>query len=71
MALLLDVSRCTGRYDFSDDSRWCPERNTCQRYLEFINMDKTTEIPEYRSIRVSMAVEHCEHKIEHETGEQL
>lgn len=69
MTLPLDVYRCAGRYDFSDHPRWYPEHNTCQRYLAFIEWDKAAGIPDYRGIPVYMAVQHCEHKIEHnETG---
>lgn len=65
MTLPLDVSRCAGRYDFSDDPQWCPERNTCKRYLAFIELDRAAGIPDYRGIPVSMAVPNCGHKIEH------
>ena len=65
MTLPLDVSRCSGRYDFSDDPQLCYERNTCQRYLAFAEWDRAAGIPDYRGVPVCMAVPDCGHNIEH------
>lgn len=58
-----DVMRCAGRYDLLPDGGWCPERDTCKRYLAFTQWDRGL-VPNYRGIPVSMAVPACEIKIE-------
>ena len=59
-----DTSRCAGRYDFEPIGGWCPERDTCQRYLAFTIWDKEAELGDYQMIPVTMARKNCEHKIE-------
>lgn len=59
-----DVSRCAGRYDFDPEGQWCPERDTCQRYLAFVEWDKQAGIPDYRGISVTMGQPDCGVKIE-------
>ena len=57
-----DVSRCSGRFDLRTDGEWCPERDTCQRYLAWSQWDRGV-VPNYRGIPVSMAVPDCGVKI--------
>lgn len=61
--LPFDIARCAGRLDLMPDGQWCPQRDTCQRYLAFTQWDRGV-VPDYRSIRVNMAVPDCQHKIE-------
>ena len=63
--LLLDISRCAGRFAFTDgDDEMCPERETCQRYLAFSKWDKLANIEDYRRISVNMGLKDCKVKIE-------
>ena len=62
--LSYDTARCTGRYDFEPTGDWCPERDTCQRYLAFVHWDREAGIEDYRPIPVSMARKDCTDKIE-------
>lgn len=64
MTLPLEVSRCAG---FDQGVEWCPERDTCQRYLAWRIWDAEAGIPDYKGIPVAMAQRECEHKIEVET----
>ena len=64
MTLPYDISRCAARYDFNPDGDWCPERNTCQRYLAFVYWDKEAGISDYQGIPVVMGMEDCGMKIE-------
>ena len=64
--LSFDTSRCAGRYDFGPDAEWCPERDTCQRYLAFTEWDKAAGVENYRRIGVTMAVPECKIKIDTE-----
>lgn len=64
VTLLYDTARCCGRLDFLPDGHWCKQRDTCQRYLAFIEWDRAAGIPDYRCISVTMAVPDCKHKIE-------
>ena len=64
MTLPLDVSRCSGRYDFDLDGDRCPERMTCQRYLAWGKWDAEAGIPDYKGIPVTMAQRDCRDKIE-------
>lgn len=65
MTLPLDVSRCSGRYDFDPlRSETCPERKTCQRYMAWVAWDRLAGIPDYKGIPVTMAQRECEIKIE-------
>jgi hypothetical protein len=64
MTLPLDVSRCSGRYDFDPNGEWCPERHTCQRYMAWQTWDRNTGVMNYQNLSCSMAVRDCEHKIE-------
>jgi len=57
------IARCAGRFDLLPDGQWCPERDTCKRYLAFTQWDRGV-VPDYRSIRVNMGVPDCRHKIE-------
>jgi len=59
-----DVGRCAGRYDFEPDGEWCPHRDSCQRYLAFVKLDKAAGVPDYKGIPVSMGVPDCDHKID-------
>ncbi|MAG68372.1 MAG: hypothetical protein Tp138OMZ00d2C19078221_22 [Prokaryotic dsDNA virus sp.] len=61
--LPFDIARCAGRFDLMPDGQWCPERDTCQRYLAFVQWDRGV-VADYRSIRVNMAAPDCKHKIE-------
>ena len=61
--LPFDIARCAGLFDLMPDGKWCPERDTCKRYLAFVQWDRGV-VPDYRSIRVNMAVPDCRHKIE-------
>lgn len=61
--LPLNIARCAGRYDLLPDGQWCPERDTCKRYMAFTQWDRGV-VPDYRSIRVNMGVPDCRHKIE-------
>lgn len=56
-----DVQRCTGRMG---STHWCKQRNSCQRYLAFVQWDKDAKIPEPVRISTAMAVTNCQHKIE-------
>lgn len=58
-----DVSRCSGRFDLRTDGEWCPERDTCKRYLSFSKWDDGV-VPDYQRISVFMAAEDCQYKIE-------
>lgn len=69
--LPFDIARCAGRFDLLPDGQWCPERDSCQRYLAFTQWDKPAGLPDYRSISVFMAVENCGHKIEADTTTKL
>lgn len=69
--LPLDIARCAGRYDLMPDGQWCPQRDTCQRYLAFVQWDRAAGLPDYRGISVFMAVESCGHKIEANTTTKL
>jgi hypothetical protein len=60
-----DIARCAGRFDLMPNGKWCPERDTCKRYLAFTQWDRGV-VPDYRSIRVNMGVPDCRHKIEAE-----
>lgn len=64
MTLPLDVSRCSGRYDFDPDGEWCSERDTCQRYMAWRKWDAEAGVPDYKGIPVAMAQRECEIKIE-------
>jgi len=60
-----DVSRCAGRYDFTDDfDELCLDRETCQRFLAFTQWDREAGIPDYKGIPVSMGIRDCQIKIE-------
>ena len=69
--LPFDIARCAGRFDLLPDGQWCPDRDTCQRYLAFTQWDKAAGLPDYRGIPVMMAVEDCGHKIEADTPPKL
>ena len=67
--LSYDTSRCAGRYAFGDGldddpDNWCSERNTCARYMAFIDWDAKAGIPDYRGISVTMGRLDCKDKIE-------
>lgn len=62
--LPLDISRCSARYDFDPDGEWCPERDTCQRYLAFLKWDREAGVPDYKGISVTMGRPGCTLKIE-------
>ncbi|HIO30753.1 hypothetical protein [Marinobacter salarius] len=59
-----DVSRCAARYNANPDSEWCPQRDTCQRYLALTQWDKQAGMPEYQRIPVVMGQKDCGIKIE-------
>lgn len=59
-----DTARCAGRYDFDPVGDWCPERDTCQRYLAFVYWDKEAGLEDYQLIPVTMARQDCYNKIE-------
>ena len=59
-----DIARCAGRYDLQPDGDWCPERDTCQRHLAFIEWDRAAGVPDYARIAVTMARQDCTDKIE-------
>lgn len=59
-----DTARCAGRYDFNPTGGWCPERDTCQRYLAFVYWDREAGLEDYQLIPVTMARQDCESKIE-------
>jgi len=61
--LPFDIARCAGRFDLMPGGQWCPERDTCKRYLAFTRWDRGV-VADYRGIRVNMATENCRHKIE-------
>ena len=63
-----DTARCAGRYDFDPVGGWCPERDTCQRYLAFVHWDREAGIEDYRRIPVNTASQDCKHKIEVKHG---
>lgn len=63
-ALGYDTARCAGRYDLQPDGKWCPERDTCQRYLAFIKWDKAAGVPDYSRIAVKMGQPGCKDKID-------
>lgn len=62
--LPFDVSRCAGRYGFDPGGDWCPERDTCQRYLAWTDWDNGVITPDYKGIPVSMGMRDCKIKIE-------
>ena len=64
-ALPFDIARCAGRFDLMPEGQWCAERDTCKRYLAFVQWDRGV-VQDYRGIRVNMAVPDCRHKIEAE-----
>lgn len=55
MSLLNDISRCTGRFDFAPDGKWCERRDTCARHKAFLD-DGNGE----KRISVFMAKPDCE-----------
>jgi len=63
VTLPFGIARCAGRFDLMPDGKWCPERDTCKRYLAFTQWDRGV-VPDYQSIRVNMGVPDCRHKIE-------
>lgn len=67
--LMYDISRCAGRYAFGDGldddpSNWCPERDTCARYMSFVNWDAKSGLTDYQSVPVTMGRPDCNDKIE-------
>ena len=62
--LLYGVTRCAGRYDLARRGKWCPDRNTCQRYLAFDEWDKKAGIPDNQRISFVMGMPYCGMKIE-------
>ena len=61
--LPFDTSRCSGRFDFEHDGKWCEHKDTCARYLSFVYWDKG-KVPDYRGIAVHMAMDDCTQRIE-------
>jgi len=59
-----DTSRCSARFDFEEDGAWCDQRQTCQRFLAWIEWDRAAGIPHYRGIPVTMGRANCDIKIE-------
>ena len=60
-----NIARCAGRFDLMPDGQWCPERDTCKRYLAFVQWDRGI-VESYQGMRVNMAVPDCRHKIDAE-----
>ena len=60
MTLLYDVSRCAARYDFDEDSEWCPMRRACRRYMAFLHEDAADGLPDYKGISVFMGIQETE-----------
>ena len=58
-----DVSRCSGRFDLRTDGEWCPERDTCQRYLAWSKLDRNAGVTDYQLISVTMGWPDCGMKI--------
>ena len=58
-----DVSRCSGRFDLRTDGEWCPERDTCKRYLAFSQWDRSAGVTDYQRISVTMGRLDCGMKI--------
>lgn len=58
-----DVSRCSGRFSLMPDGEWCPERDTCQRYLAFSQWDRSAGVTDYQRISVTMGWPDCGMKI--------
>ena len=58
-----DVSRCSGRFDLRTDGEWCPERDTCQRYLAWSKLDRNSGVTDYQRISVTMGLPDCGMKI--------
>lgn len=63
-----DTARCTGRYGLEPDGGWCPERDTCRRYLAYAYWDKEAGLEDYQPIPVTTARMGCTDKIEVETA---
>ena len=59
-----DTARCSGRFEFDHNGQWCGQRQTCQRFLAWIEWDRKAEIPHYRGIAVTMGQKDCGIKIE-------
>lgn len=70
-ALPFDKARCSGRYSLGegtagDPGNWCPQRETCARYMSFVKWDREAGLTNYRGVLVVMASRECMNKIEAE-----
>lgn len=61
--LLLDIGRCSGFTSLADERVWCDHKDTCARFLSFVDWDSGI-IDNHKGVSVTMAVENCQRKIE-------
>ena len=57
--LPFDIARCAGRFDLMPNGQWCPERDTCKRYLAFVHWDRGI-VQDYQCMRLKMADPDCQ-----------